>query len=83
MEKHRKAKDVGFIKPAKGLVGGTVILGVGGSVVSGIGGPTANVAGGGLVTAAGFFPAIGTAVGAGLTVQQLRKLEKQTKRKRR
>lgn len=82
MAKRKKKDEIGFVKPTTGLVKGSVILGVGGSVVSGVGGSTAGTAGGGLVTAASFMPAMGTATGAGLTVQQLRKLEKQTKRRR-
>lgn len=78
MAKHKKAKDIGVIKPTGALVGGAVILGVGSSVVGAAGGPV-----GGLTAAASFMPVIGTGVGVGLTIQQLRKLEEQTKRKRR
>lgn len=77
----KKKKDSGMAKPALGLVSGVVILGAGSSMVSGIGGPTAGYAGAGLTSAASFMPPMGAAVGAGLTVQQLKKLQKQTKQK--
>ncbi len=79
----KKKKDLGIAKPAMGLVGGAAILGVGGSVVGAIPGTTAATAGGGLTAAAGFMPLMGTAMGAGLTVQQLRKLQKVSKKHRR
>ena len=79
----RKKKDLDIAKPALALTGGAVVLGIGGSVVGGVGGSTAGAAGGGLVAAASFLPPIGAAIGAGLTIQQLQKLEKQVKRKRR
>ncbi len=74
----RKKKDLGIAKPALGLTVGATILGVGAGVAVKAGG-----SGAGLSAAAGFLPTMGTAVGAGLTIVQLRKLEKQTKRKRR
>ena len=83
MGKRKKREDMGMVKPAMGLVGGGVILGVGGSVVGAIPGTTAATAGGGLTAMASFMGPMGATVGAGLTVQQLRKLEKQTKRRRR
>lgn len=83
MAKHKKAQDVGVLRPAKGLVKGAVILGVGGSVIAGVGGSTAASAGAGVTAAASFLPIAGTALGAGVVVGQLRKLEKQTKRRRR
>ncbi len=74
----RKKKDLGIAKPALGLTVGATILGVGAGVAVKAGG-----SGAGLSAAAGFLPTMGTAVGAGLTIGQLRRLEKQTKRKRR
>ena len=78
----RKKKDLGIARPAKGLVKGTIILGVGGSVIAGVGGSTAASAGAGITAAASFLPVAGTAIGGGLVVRQLKRLEKQTKRKR-
>ena len=78
----KRKKDLGIAKPAGALVGGAVILGAGGSVVGAIPGTTAATAGGGLTAMASFMPVAGTAIGAGLTIQQLKKLEKQTKRRR-
>ncbi len=82
MARRKKKEDFGIAKPAMSLVGGATILGVGGAVVTGVGGPTAGAAGGGLTAAASFLPPIGAAIGAGLTVQQLKKLQKTAKRKR-
>ena len=76
MAKRKKVAETGLIGPTGQLVGGAVILGAGASVATGVGGST-----GGITAAASFMPVIGMGVGAGLTVRQLRKLEKQTKRK--
>ena len=81
MGKHRKAQDVGFARPAKGLVKGAVILGVGGSVIAGVGGSTAASAGAGVTAAASFLPVAGTAIGGGIVIRQLKKLQKVRKRR--
>ena len=78
MGKRKKREDLGIARPAMGLVGGAAILGIGSTVAVKAGG-----SGAGMSAMASFMPAMGTTVGAGLTVQQLRKLEKQTKRRRR
>ena len=83
MARKKKDSEFGIAKPALALTGGAVVHGIGSSVVGGVGGSTAGAAGGGLVAAASFLPPIGAAIGAGLTIQQLQKLEKQVKRKRR
>ena len=80
MAKKRKKTSLG--EAGIGLTKGAVILGVGGSVVGAIPGTTAATAGGGLTAMASFMPVAGTAIGAGLTIQQLKKLEKQNKRRR-
>ena len=77
MDKRKKREDLGITRPAMGLVGGAAILGIGSTVAVKAGGSAA-----GMSAAASFLPPMGTAVGAGLTVMQLRKLEKQTKRKK-
>lgn len=74
----KRNKDLGITKPAIGLTIGGSILGVGAGVAVAAGG-----SGAGLTAAAGFLPTAGIAIGAGLTVGQLRKLEEQNKRKRR
>ena len=76
----KKKKDMGMAGPAMGMVTGGVVLGVGSQVVSGVGGSTAASAGGGLVTAASFMPTMGVAIGAGLTLEQVKKLQKKGKR---
>ena len=78
----RKKKD-GLKRATLGLVGGSVILSTGSSIVGSVGGSTAASAQAGLGAAAGFLSPIGATVGAGLTVQQLRKLQKVSKRRRR
>lgn len=83
MAKRKKDSDLGIVKPSMAIVGGGVVLGVGSSIVGGVGGSTAAGAQGGLVAASSFLPVAGTAIGAGLTLRQLRNLEEQTKRKRR
>lgn len=67
----KKNKDLGMTKPALGMVAGATILGVGGSVAVSAGG-----SGAGMSAMAGYMPAMGTTIGAGLTIQQLRKLQK-------
>ena len=78
----KKRKEMGLKQASMGLVGGATILGVGGAVVGAIPGTTAATAGGGITAAASFLPTIGVAVGAGLTLQQLRKLEKVSKKRK-
>ena len=78
MAKRKKREDLGFVRPSRDLVVGASILGVGATVVSRVGGPTA-----GISAAASFLPVIGVTVGGGLALRQLRKLQGQTKRKRR
>ncbi len=58
------------------LVKGSVILGVGSSIAIQSGGSAA-----GLSAAASFMPTMGVAIGGGLVVGQLRKLQKVSKRK--
>ncbi len=79
----KKRKEMGLKQATTGLVGGAVVLGAGGVVVGAIPGTTAATAAGGITAAASFMPVMGTAMGVGLTVQQLRKLEKVSKKRRR
>lgn len=79
----KKRKEMGLKQATTGIVGGAVILGMGGAVVGAIPGTTAATAGGGITAAASFMPVMGTALGAGLTVRELRKLEKVSKKHRR
>ena len=83
MAKRKKREDIGFIGPARDIVVGGSILGIGGAIVARVGGPTAGSAGAGLSVAASFLPVFGTVVGSGLALKQLRKLQGQTRRKRR
>ena len=73
----KRKKDLGIAKPAMELTMGASILGLGAGVAVSAGG-----SGAGMSAAAGFMPAMGTTVGAGLTIGQLKKLEKQNKRRR-
>ena len=77
----RKKKDTGMAGAALGMVAGGATLGIGAQVITQVGGPTAGYAGAGMTTMASFMPAMGSAYGAGLTVQQLKKLQKQSKRR--
>ena len=70
-----KRKKDGLKQATIGLVGGSVILSTGSSVVQKTGGSAA-----GLTAAAGFMPAMGTAMGAGMTLMQLKKLERLKRR---
>ena len=79
----KKRKEIGLKQASMGLVGGAVVLGAGGTVIGAIPGTTAATAGGGISAAAGFLPTMGTVMGAGLTVQQLRKLQKVSEKHRR
>ncbi len=81
MAKKKKVSDLGIARPAMGLIGGGIALGLGSSIVGSVGGSTAASAQGGLTTAASFLPIAGTAVGAGLTIRQLKKLEKMQERR--
>ncbi len=82
MDKRKKRSEIGLKQASTSLVGGAVILGAGGAVVGAIPGTTAATAGGGISAVAGFLPTMGTALGAGLTVQQLRKLQKVSKKRK-
>ena len=77
MRKRKSKNDVGMAKPAMGLVKGGVVLGVGGSVISSVGGNAAGVS-----TMAGFMPAMGAAMGGGIALQQVRKIQKQTRKRK-
>lgn len=79
----KKRKEIEFIKPSTGLVSGAVILGAGGMVVGAIPGTTAATAGGGITAAASYMPMMGGVMGAGMTLQEVRKLQKVSKKKRR
>ena len=76
MAKRKKVSDMDIIGASKGIVVSSAVLGFGGSIVSGAGGNTT-----GISAAASFLPPIGAAIGAGLTVRQLKKLEKLQKRR--
>lgn len=73
----RKKKEMGMMKPAMGLVGGSVMFGLGGSIAETGGFPAA-----GITAGARFLPAAGAAVGAGMAMGQVKKLQKLTKRKK-
>lgn len=77
----KKKKGLGIAKPALQMTGGAVILGVGSSVATGTG-TVGTAAAGGLTTMASFMPAMGAAVGGGLVLNQVKKLEKVNKRRR-
>ena len=81
MARKKKDSDLGIARPAMGLVGGGVILGVGSSVVGSVGDSTAASAQAGLGAAASFLPTAGTIVGADLTLRQLERLKKAGKRR--
>jgi len=83
MAKRKKVPDIGFVRPAIGLVGAGVAFGVGAGVVGSIGGSTAAAAGSGLVAGASFLPVAGTAVGSFIVVRQLQGLQRQIEPKRR
>lgn len=78
MAKRKKTSDLGIAKPAIGLTVGGSILGLGAGVAVKAGG-----SGAGLSAAAGFQKPIGATIGVGLTIRQLRKLQKVRKQKRR
>ena len=82
MAKRKKVSEMGLKQATTGIVGGAVVLGVGGSVVGAIPGTTAATAGGGITAAASFMPTMGAAMGAGMTMQQLRKLQRVSKKRR-
>jgi len=77
MARRKKDEGIGIARPAIGLLGAGVGLGIGSSVIGGIGGPTAASAQAGLTGAASFLPVAGTAVGGFLVVRQLQGLQKQ------
>ncbi len=77
MAKRKKDSDLGIVRASKGIVVGSAVLGFGGSVVGAAGGPV-----GGITAAAGFLPIVGTTIGGGLVVGQLRKLNKQVKHRK-
>ena len=71
-------------KYAKGMVVGTIALGVGSSVLGGVGGSVASSGQAGMTRVAGFLPTLGGIYGAGLTLDALGKLQKSVpKRKKR
>lgn len=76
----KKKKELGMVKPALAMTGASVVLGVGSQVAVGSGGSAA-----GIGAMSGFLPIAGSAMGAGVVVGQLRKLEEagKTRRKRR
>ncbi len=73
----KKKKDIGFVEGGIELSKGAVVLGVGADVAVKAGGNPA-----GLTTMSSFMPAMGSAMGAGLVVGQLKKLSKSSKRKK-
>jgi len=77
MARRKKEQGIGFISPARDIVIGGSILGIGATVVARVDGPT-----GGISAAASFLPVIGVTVGGGLALRQLRRLQRQAKRKR-
>ena len=85
MARRKKREELGIARPAIGLLGAAVTLGVGAQVVSQVGGSTAASAGGGLVVASSFLPVAGTVIGGGIVIGQLRGLQTQVepRRKRR
>ena len=76
-KRRKKMQDMGMVKPALGLTGGAVVLGMGSQVVSSVGGSTA-----GMGVASRFLSPMGTALGVGLTIRELRKLKRVQKQKR-
>lgn len=78
MAKRKQRAEMGFKQASTGLVGGAVILGVGADVAVKAGG-----SGAGMGAAASFMPAMGATMGAGMTLQEVRKLQKVSKKKRR
>ena len=78
----KKKKDIGVVKPALGMVGGGVALGLGSQVISSVGGPTAGYAGAGMVTMASFMPPLAAVVGGAAVLQQTKKLQKSIKYKK-
>ncbi len=86
MAKRKKDSDLGIVRASKGIVVGSAVLGFGGSVVGAasgpVGGSTAASSQAGLGAAAGFLPIVGTTIGGGLVVGQLRKLNKQVKHRK-
>ena len=79
----KKRNELDLVRPAGGLLLGGIALGVGSSVVGSVGGATAANAQAGLGTFSSFLPVVGTGIGAGIVIGQLRNLEDTTKRKRR
>ncbi len=75
MARKERKDDLGIVKPAVGLTVGGSILGLGAGIAISAGG-----SGAGLSAAAGFLPTMGTAIGGGLVIGQVRKLQKQTKK---
>ena len=86
MARRKRRDEIGFVRPAVGLLGAGVAFGVGASLVEGVGGSTAASAGKGLAVGASFLPVAATAVGGFIVVRQLqglqRQVEQQTKRRR-
>ena len=68
-------------KKTKDLIVGGVAIGAGSLVLSRFGGTAATHAQTGLTNVSGFFPVIGTTIGAGLTLKTLDMLPKPKKKK--
>ena len=75
MAKRKKVSDLGIVKPAVGLTVGGSILGLGADVAVKAGG-----SGAGMSAMGSFMGPMGATVGAGLTVGQLKKLQKVSKK---
>jgi len=87
MARRKNVNGFGLTRPALGLVGAGLVLGVGSSVLGKVGGSTATAAQGGLTTFASFTPVIATGIGSFIVIRQLQNLqaqvESQTRRRRR
>jgi len=77
MARRKKSREIDIVRPAGGLVVGATILGFGAQTATKAGG-----SGAGISAAAGFLPALGTTIGAGLTLGAVRNLEPERRRKR-
>ena len=75
MARKKKEQDLGITGPAIALTVGGSILGLGAGLTVAAGGSAA-----GLTAAAGFLPITGTAIGGGIVIGQLRKLQTKTRR---
>ena len=77
MAKRKKMAQNEFIGPTIGIVSGATILGIGGSAAVKAGGSAA-----GMTAMSSFLPSIGGVMGAGLTLRQVKKLEKVSKKRK-